>query len=137
MAAFGRLAMDEKVAGARVLIMEDEYFLAEDITKAVSGLGLTVIGPFATSDQALHSLDLDHVDAAILDLDLAGAIDFAVADALLARRLPFVFATGYDAAAIPPRFDEIRSFEKPCDATELARHLLELTRKSLPILGGR
>jgi len=129
--------MDEKVAGARVLVMEDEYFLAEDITKAVSGLGLTVIGPFATSDQALNSLDLDCVDAAILDLDLAGAIDFAVADALLDRRIPFVFATGYDAATIPPRFAEIRRFEKPCDATELARHLLEMTRKSLPILGGR
>lgn len=129
--------MDEKVAGTRVLVMEDEYFLAEDITKALSGLGLTVIGPFATRDQALNSVDLDRVDAAILDLDLAGAIDFAVADALLAKRLPFVFATGYDATAIAPRFAEIRRFEKPCDATELARHLLDMTRKPVPIPGVR
>ncbi|AZO05555.1 MULTISPECIES: response regulator [unclassified Mesorhizobium] len=125
--------MNEKFAGARVLVMEDEYFLAEDITKALLGLGLTVIGPFATRDKALNSLDLDCVDAAILDLDLAGGIDFAVADALLERRLPFVFATGYDAAAIPPRFAEIRRFEKPCDAMELARHIVDMTRESLPL----
>jgi two-component SAPR family response regulator len=133
----GGVPMDDKVAGARVLIMEDGYFLAQDITKALSALGLRVVGPVAGSDGALEALDHDQVDAAILDLDLAGTIDFAVADELLRRRLPFVFATGYDAGVIPSRFADIRRFEKPCDAAELARHLLGMTRQALPTVCGR
>ncbi|MDX8523647.1 response regulator [Mesorhizobium sp. MSK_1335] len=120
--------MDEKDVAARVLVVEDEYFLAQDITKALAALALAVIGPVATTQKALNVLEEERVDAAILDLNVGGTMDFAVADELLKRHLPFVFATGYDDAVIPSRFADILRFEKPWDATELARHLLDMTR---------
>lgn len=121
--------MDEKVAGARVLIVEDEYFLAHDITQALTALGLTVVGPVGKRTAALRAIDEAGVDAAVVDIYVEGGADFAVAEELMRHNIPFVFATGYAADTIPVRFAGIAVFEKPYDANALARHLLDMTRQ--------
>src|SRR5690242_15509080 len=89
--------------GRKVLIVEDEYFIADDLVHQVTQAGARVVGPAATVEEALALLDEAPIDLAVLDINLRGNVDFALADALERRNVPFVFATGYDGATIPPR----------------------------------
>ena len=47
----------------------------------------------------------------------------SAADALLARGVPFVFATGSDPQLIPDRYKGVTRFEKPYDPAQVARAL--------------
>ena len=74
------------LTGRRVLVVEDEYFLADDIARALVGLGAETVGPVPTREQALAHLEGGgRIDACVLDLNLRGEMAFPVADALLAR----------------------------------------------------
>jgi hypothetical protein len=59
----------------------------------------------------------------LLDLNLQGEMAIPVADALIARGIPFVLTTGYDQAAIPPRLREAPRCDKPVRAANIARAL--------------
>src|SRR5262249_477527 len=80
-----------------VLVVEDDYLVAMDIVRALERAGAEVIGPAPAVEAALDALEQTAPDGAILDINLGGEMAFPVADALLARGVPFVFATGYDA----------------------------------------
>lgn len=104
------------LAGKRVLLVEDEYMIADDMRRLLERAGAHVIGPVATVAQALALLDLtDELDLAVLDLNLGGEKAFAIADRLRDRRVHFVFTTGYDQDATPQRFAGVPHFEKPLD----------------------
>ncbi|MGI4977374.1 MAG: response regulator [Janthinobacterium lividum] len=108
----------------RVLVVEDEYFLADDIACALVRLGAEAVGPVPTRAAALACLEGGgRIDACVLDINLRGEMAFAVADALLARGVPFMFATGYDGALVPAAYGHIRRWEKPFHADRLARAL--------------
>lgn len=100
--------------GLRVLVVEDDFLLADGLAEELVEHGLQIVGPVATVAQALAVLDAGtHVDAAILDVNIGGEMAFPVADWLAERGVPFLLASGYDAAALPLRFREARSCEKP------------------------
>lgn len=112
------------LAGRRVLLVEDEFFLADDLARALAAQGAAVIGPAATTDDALDLIERDgRLDGAVLDLNPHGEMAFPVADALLARGVPFVFATGYDAASIPARYAGVTRCEKPVSPAAITRAL--------------
>lgn len=116
--------MTAALAGRRLLVVEDEYFLAADLAQALSADGAEIIGPAASVDAALDLLDdTDQLDGAVVDLNLQGEMAFPVADALKERNIPFVFSTGYDQSAIPPRYGDTPRCEKPVKATAIARAL--------------
>ena len=115
----------QTLGGRRVLLVEDEYFLADDLAKALAELGAEVVGPVASVDDALDLIEAgERIDAAVLDLNLGGEMSTRVADALEERGVPFVFATGYDAAAIPPRHAGVPRCEKPVSPEGILRFLL-------------
>ena len=118
------------LADRRVLIVEDEYFLADDMAKALQKLGAQVVGPVPTRDKALALLADKAVDAAILDINLKGQMVFPVADALREQGIPFVFATGYDAAAVPEAYKGVPRWEKPFKPEDLAKALPALVQPS-------
>lgn len=108
----------------RILLVEDEYLLADDLTHVLEQSGAVVLGPVPSVDGALAMIDTEpRIDAAVLDVNLQGAMSFPVADALLARGVPFTFATGYDPWMFPARFAALPRLEKPFRPERLAEKL--------------
>lgn len=111
---------DRALAGRRILVVEDEYMLAEDIRELLEGDGAEVIGPVARLADALAIVRTDaSIDAGVLDINLQGDLVFPLADRLLELSIPFLFTTGYEAEAIPGRFAFTVRCEKPVDARKL------------------
>lgn len=114
----------DELALCRILVVEDEYFIADDMARALRELGAEVVGPVPTKEKALAVVaSHEKLDAAVLDINLRGAAAFAVADALKEQGIPFVFATGYAPALVPSEHQDVPRWEKPFDPHELARAL--------------
>ncbi len=109
--------------GTRVLVVEDEYLLAEDLRRSLEEQGAIVVGP-APSIPAAERLLVDEtaIDFAVLDINLAGTSAYPIADRLVRSRIPFAFVSGFEQSTVPPRFAGIAVLEKPvnflllCDA---------------------
>jgi PAS domain S-box-containing protein len=86
-----------RLTGRRVLLVEDELLVAMEMEEALRDLGCEVLGPAATVEEALRlaQSEAGRIDAAVLDINLAGRPSFPVADLLAGRGVPVVFATGY------------------------------------------
>lgn len=117
------MTRSESLAGRVVLVVEDDWFVAEDIVAALVRDGAVVASPVPTLAAALELLRDRPVDLAVLDVRLTDATVYQAADALAARGVPFAFATGYDRAGLPPRFADAPLWEKPFDTARLARFL--------------
>lgn len=96
--------------------MEDEYFIASDLKRALEREGMAVAGPVGRVPDALALIERGDVDAAMLDVNLGSAMCFPIADRLLALGVPFLFLTGYDAWTLPERLREIPLLAKPFDS---------------------
>lgn len=102
--------------GLRLLLVEDEHLLALCLFELLEDLGVQVLGPVKCVSDALDLIDrAPELDAAILDVNLAGEAVFPVADRLRARRVPFAFASGHDPALMPSRFRDVPICRKPLD----------------------
>jgi CheY-like chemotaxis protein len=97
----------------RILVAEDEYLPALELRTLIENWGGTVLGPVARLEQALRLARSQDLDGAILDVMLDRDTSFPVADELLAKGIPIVFATGYDASLLPARFSSIPKLSKP------------------------
>ena len=117
--------MDEhrrpSLAGCRVLVLEDEYFLASDLKDALIALGADVIGPIPDLDAACEQVAAGGFDVAIIDINLHDHETYRVADELQRAGIPFLFATGYSEKVIPDRFRDAVRWEKPYDLGKLVR----------------
>jgi len=117
------------LSGRRILVIEDEYFLAEDIARELKLLGAQIIGPVGELEEAASIVDADiAIDGAVLDINLRSEMIFPVARRLRLRGVPFVFTTGYGMTAIEPEFHDVRLWEKPLDTAAMARDLSGLIR---------
>ena len=76
-------------------------------------LGCEVVGPAARVEQALAIVNAETIDLAVLDVNLNGKKSFPVADALLARGVPFVFSTGYSNDGVPDAYKGHPMMQKP------------------------
>ncbi|MEA2782601.1 MAG: hypothetical protein QOK29_4145, partial [Rhodospirillaceae bacterium] len=89
------------LAGRRILLVEDELLVSMALESTLQDSGATVIGPLARVKQALEAARREQIDAAVLDINLAGEKVFPVADLLAERGIPFVFYTGYSQDTLP------------------------------------
>jgi CheY-like chemotaxis protein len=104
----------------RVLVVEDEMIVALFIEDLLGELGHTFAGVVSRLEDAMARVGDDSFDFAILDVHLAGKEVYPFADALAERGVPFVFATGYGENAIPERFRNRPTLQKPFRPDELA-----------------
>jgi two-component SAPR family response regulator len=109
----GSTAVTHRLAGKRILIVEDEPFIAQNLASELVNKGAEVIGPVATVKAALDVIENTNLDGVTLDIKLMGEMAYPVADVLAARQIPFVFITGYDAGAVPARHANVSRIEKP------------------------
>lgn len=107
----------------RVLVVEDEYFIADAMERGLRREGAIVLGPAPSVAEALALLGKEAVDAAILDLNLGDEKTYPIAEALAARGVPFLFTTGYDASDVPPAWRHVPRLEKPVDVATIVRAL--------------
>lgn len=89
---------------AQVLILEDDYYLANDLEIALKAAGALIIGPFGDEMEAKSALAEAKPDCAFVDVNLGAGPSFSVPHALTEYAIPFVFVTGYDGDIIPPEF---------------------------------
>ena len=115
------------LAGRRILVVEDEYFLADDLRHHFASLGAEIIGPVGHLDDAAELLKGGAtIDGALLDINVRSEMIFPLARLLQSRNVPFVFTTGYDRKSLGPEFGHVQVWEKPLDIPRLARSLTEL-----------
>lgn len=108
-----------RLKGLRLLIVEDEYFIADDLRRHLSDAGAEVIGPVPTIARAEAAIRCGGIDGAVLDLNLHGESAAPVADMLANLGIPFAIATGY--GTVPDQFVGVPRCEKPFDPPQLVR----------------
>jgi CheY-like chemotaxis protein len=115
-----------RLAGCRVLLVEDDIFLSMLVEDMLDEFGCRVVVASSVS-RALALLDLEHgLDAAILDVSLFGGTSYDVADVLAARAIPFTFVTGYAAEDLLPPYRHHPVLTKPYSADTLAKMVARL-----------
>ena len=121
----GKAARAGALQGLHVLVVEDEYLLAQELCRGLASEGARVMGPAPRLDAALDLLERGPPPSlAILDVSLQGQMVWPLADALAGRGIPFVLVTGYDADAIPEAYAGVPRCGKPVDLARLVRVLL-------------
>lgn len=107
--------------GLRVLVVEDDYFIASEICTALKRAGAAIIGPAPDLETGLAAIRRELLDCAVLDINLHGQLAFQIAAELRARGIPSIFATGYDDSVIPESLADAVRLEKPIDLAALLR----------------
>ncbi|MBR0664751.1 response regulator [Roseomonas hellenica] len=112
--------------GLSVLIVEDDWLVADAIERQVDEIGGWVVGPVASVAEAMLALSRAMPDLALLDINLGRETSYAIADALAARGTPFIFVTAYDRSILPDRFAKRPLLSKPLSSAELRKELVEI-----------
>jgi DNA-binding response OmpR family regulator len=113
--------------GKRILVIEDEYLVAQVVVEFLEEAGAEVVGPFGWVDDALAFIESHHstFDAAVLDVNLHGEKSYPIADAFAANNVMFVFTTGYGADALDSRYLDFPRCQKPLNQQALVAALLQ------------
>jgi CheY-like chemotaxis protein len=111
--------------GTRVLIVEDQPFVAFAATDMIEGLGGIVTEVSASVEEGLDACARGDFDIALLDIDLDGRSSAPIAAALAAASKPFLLTTGFDGRKIPG-FENVPLLVKPYIQSQLGRGLAAL-----------
>ena len=114
------------LTGRRVLVVEDDYYLATDTARALRGAGAEVLGPCATEEDARAELAERRPDVVVVDINLGPGPSFKLAETLKDSGIPFVFTTGYDAEVIPAEFEGVDRLEKPLQLRQIVGAVAKL-----------
>ena len=96
----------------------------EDVLK---DLGCIVLDPAPSIGRALHALEGERPDVAVLDVNVQGERVTPVAEALHERGIPFVLVSGYGSERLREEpLQGATHLRKPVEARRLARALAEV-----------
>ena len=114
--------------GMRVLVVEDDYFIADEICSALRAHGAEVIGPSPDVEHGRRLARSEAIDCAVLDINLHGDLAFSLASELRERGTPAIFATGYDHSVLPEEFSGVVRLEKPVNLRALLQAVQRCAR---------
>jgi CheY-like chemotaxis protein len=112
--------------GGRVLVCDDNLLMADVVAEFLRECGLEPMGPVGRLESAMQMARERALDGAILDINLNGRPCFSVCAILSARRIPFVFLTGYPEAGIPIEYREAPLIAKPFEPNEMKEILVRM-----------
>ena len=124
--------MTAALQGVKVLVVEDEYLVAALMEDILASAGCVVTGPIPRLAQALDAASSEACDVAVLDINLAGARVYPVAEILAQRNVPFVFVTGYGPNALPPKYAKQPRICKPFRMAELLATISDIVKTAPP-----
>jgi len=107
------MGVDGRLAGRRVLIVEDEAMIAALIEGILDEVGCSVVGPVAGAPRALEAIERERIDAVLLDVCDGGSRSYLLADALIARGVPFIFVSGLARRDMPSAYRACAYLTKP------------------------
>jgi ActR/RegA family two-component response regulator len=115
--------MMHQLAGKRILVVEDDRVIAEDLAHQMASEGAKIIGPVATVNGALNAIASTAPEGATLNIQLRDELVFPVADVLGVLNIPFVFLTGYSLSDVPARYATVSHLRKPAMPHAVCRAL--------------
>ena len=116
---------ESSLTGYRLLVVEDDYFVAHDLCATLRECGATVLGPAPSISSARSLVNALRPDCVLLDINLDGELAFDLAKELQAHGVRTLFTTGYDASFVPQHLRHTVCLQKPVDATALLRSIRE------------
>jgi light-regulated signal transduction histidine kinase (bacteriophytochrome) len=115
----------------KVLLVEDQMLIAMDVENMLEDNGIFGVETATSSGMALEKLKSFSPDVAILDINLGSDTSIPVAQELLRRKIPFMFATGYsDSLAVPAELTNVPVIRKPYDEDALMSEIGRLSQKA-------
>ena len=118
-----------RLAGSRILVVEDEFIIALEIQTTLEEAGASVIGPAFTVAQALEFVLHEKISAATLDLRLGRESVTPIARLLAERHIPFLLYTGQPAGDPFRRaWPEVKVVSKPASGADLAAAVADILR---------
>lgn len=113
----------------KILVVEDEFLIAEEMTAVLEDAGHEVIGPAGTVRGAEEMLgDAGKPDVAVIDANLRGETSASLASELRERGIPFCVCTGYRIDDLKALFGDIVTLQKPIDPVRLLQTVTRLAR---------
>ena len=114
----------------KVLVVEDEFIIALDLSETVQDLGYELEGPYAGNEDAFEAIEDQMPDLAILDVFTADGEVYPLADKLSAAGVPIIFHSGH----VPPEevkalYPDAQACAKPCPPDRLIGALQEAVDK--------
>ena len=115
----------------RILVVEDEFLIAMNLVDALENAGSFVLGPVASVAKAISKIESEaYIDAAVVDVNLGGLLAFPVADMLVARKIPFIFTSGYEDNVLKTRYSQVKNCLKPYHFRAMEEALVEAMSRS-------
>jgi CheY-like chemotaxis protein len=115
--------MAEKPAKPRIFVVEDETLICMLLEDFLADLGYEVAGPATSLEKGLAMAQDVEADLGLLDVNLNGKHTFPIADILIARAIPVVYATGYGLNGLPERYINTPVLQKPFERQALSQVL--------------
>lgn len=125
-------SLSPRLAGCKILVLEDEFFLACDLAAAVEAAGGRPLGPVNNPATALALLEDERPDLAIIDMNLHGASSLPVAQRLRQLGVPFLILSGYEREALPEALHDAPLCLKPVLSEAVTQRLAELRDAAEP-----
>lgn len=115
--------------GLRILVVEDNFLVAEVVRDMLEASGCVVVGPVGRLEDGIRLASQEVLDGAVLDVNLNGDRCYPIAGALRERGVPFLFLTGYDdnPGLVPDELRPVRHLSKPILEHHLIEALSEIT----------
>ncbi len=114
----------DPLQGLRVLVVEDEALVAMLIEEYLSEFGCVIAYSARRVANGLESVSAGGIEAAVLDVNVAGQSVSPIAQALDEKKIPFLFASGYGARGVDARWASRPVLQKPFSSNDLRLALL-------------
>jgi CheY-like chemotaxis protein len=116
----------DALKGRRILVLEEQKQIATLLAAMLRDFGCEVVGPACTIPRALTLIGEIDLDAALLDVTIAGKNTLAVADELVRKGTPFAFTSGNKTPASIKRYAVARLITKPFSSENILQILREM-----------